>query len=166
MVAGILFARKKKMPYLNLLDLFALATPPGLGMGRIGNFINGELFGKPSSVPWAMVFPGGGPEPRHPSQLYEFFLEGVVLFLGLWLLKNRLRRDGQIAIAFLFGYAALRFFVEFFREPDAHIGYLWLGLSMGQWLCVIMFCISLGWHYYLVKSPQIASSVSHKKRRK
>lgn len=149
MTAAWLFARKKRMPYLNLLDLLALCTPFGLAMGRIGNFINGELWGRPTDVPWGMVFPGAGPEPRHPSQIYEFFFEGVFLFLLLWGLKNRLKRDGQIAIAFLLGYSAFRFLGEFFREPDAHIGYLSLGLSMGQWLCVIMFFLSAAWGWVL-----------------
>ncbi len=153
MTAAWLFARKKRMPYLNLLDLLALCTPIGLAMGRIGNFINGELWGRPTDVPWGMIFQGGGPEPRHPSQLYEFFLEGLFLFALLWGLKSRLKKDGQIAIAFLLGYSACRFLAEFFREPDAHIGYLSLGLSMGQWLCVIMFFLSVAWGWFLhVKS--------------
>lgn len=140
--AAILFGRKKKIPFWNLSDAMALATPTGLAMGRIGNFINGELYGRVSYVPWAVIFRDGGPQPRHPSQLYEFLLEGVVLFLLLWILKKTLRRDGQISIVFLLGYSLCRFFVEFFREPDAQVGYLVLGLSMGQWLSVLMFFAS------------------------
>jgi phosphatidylglycerol---prolipoprotein diacylglyceryl transferase len=149
MTAAWLFARKKSIPYLNLLDLLALCTPIGLGMGRVGNFINGELWGRPTDVPWGMVFRGGGPEPRHPSQLYELFLEGFVLMALLWGLRKVLKKDGQLAIAFLLGYSVCRFAAEFFREPDAHIGYLSLGLSMGQWLCVIMFFLSAAWGWIL-----------------
>lgn len=111
-------------------------------MGRLGNFINGELYGRISYVPWAMIFREGGPEPRHPSQIYEFFLEGVALFLLLWLMKPRLKKDGQIATLFLIGYSLCRFTAEFFREPDAQVGYLLFRLSMGQWLSVIMFVAS------------------------
>lgn len=142
-VAMIWFARKRGIPFWNLADATALATPTGLAMGRIGNFINGELYGRVSHVPWAVIFRDGGPEPRHPSQLYEFFLEGVALFAVLWFLKGRSTRDGQISIVFLIGYSLSRFVVEFFREPDAHIGYLALGLSMGQILSLLMFVISL-----------------------
>lgn len=149
MTAAWLFARRKRMPWLNLLDLLALVTPLGLAMGRIGNFINGELWGRPTDVPWGMVFRGGGPEPRHPSQLYEFFLEGIVLFIALWTARKFLKKDGQIAILFLLGYSLSRFIAEFYREPDAHIGYLSLGLSMGQWLCVIMFFLSAAWGWVL-----------------
>jgi phosphatidylglycerol---prolipoprotein diacylglyceryl transferase len=149
MLAGWIFARKRGIPYLNLLDLIALCAPVGLGMGRIGNFINGELWGRPTTVPWGMIFNGGGPEPRHPSQLYELFLEGFVLFALCWGMRRVLKRDGQIAVLFLLGYSFCRFVAEFFREPDAHIGYLALNLSMGQWLCVIMFAVSAAWGWIL-----------------
>lgn len=142
-VAAIVFSRKKGIPFWNLGDAMALATPTGLAMGRLGNFINGELYGRPATVPWAMYFRGGGPLPRHPSQLYELLLEGVLLFTVLWLLKPRLKRDGQISIAFLVGYTLARFIAEGFREPDAHIGYLAWGLSMGQWLSLVMLAMSL-----------------------
>lgn len=135
--AAFLFARKKGIPFWNLMDACALATPTGLALGRIGNFINGELYGRATDVPWAVVFKNGGPVPRHPSQLYEFLLEGVILFAVLWLAKSHTKRDGQLSILFLFGYTVARFIVEFFREPDSHIGYLALGLSMGQWLSVL-----------------------------
>jgi phosphatidylglycerol---prolipoprotein diacylglyceryl transferase len=141
-VAAIFFSRKKGIPFWNLTDAMALATPTGLAMGRLGNFINGELYGRASYVPWAVIFKDGGPEPRHPSQLYEFFLEGVLLFAVLWLLKKRFQRDGQISILFLIGYSLSRFIVEFFREPDAHVGYLAWNLSMGQILSLVMFIIS------------------------
>ncbi len=141
--SGWFFARKYEIPFWNLMDALALATPSGLAMGRIGNFINGELYGRVAYVPWAIIFREGGPEPRHPSQLYEFFLEGVLLFAILWLLKNRLMKDGQISIVFLIGYTLVRFLVEFFREPDAHLGYLAVGMSMGQWLSLFMLLMSV-----------------------
>ena len=141
-VAAYIFARKKGIPFWNLTDAMALATPSGLAMGRLGNFINGELYGRVAFVPWAVVFKDGGPEPRHPSQLYELFLEGILLFIVLWFLKDRLKRDGQISTIFLIGYSLARFVVEFFRQPDAHIGFLFLGMSMGQILSLIMFLAS------------------------
>ncbi len=149
MTASWIFARKRNIPYLNLLDLLALCTPLGLGLGRIGNFINGELWGRPTQVAWGMVFRGGGPEPRHPSQIYAFFLEGVLLLAVLWGLRNVLKKDGQIAITFGLLYAVARFVGEFFREPDAHIGFLSLGLSMGQWLCVVMFSLTATWGWFI-----------------
>lgn len=156
-VAAYIFARKKKKSFWNLTDAMALATPTGLAMGRMGNFINGELFGRVSYVPWAVIFKEGGPEPRHPSQLYEFFLEGVLLFAVLWLLKNRLKRNGQLSIVFLMGYTLSRFIVEFFREPDAHIGYLTLGLSMGQLLSLVMFFLSAAVGYFVLKHAEPAT---------
>jgi phosphatidylglycerol:prolipoprotein diacylglycerol transferase len=115
-----------------------VTVPIALALGRLGNFINGELFGRPSNLPWAMVFPTGGPEPRHPSQLYEAALEGVVLFIILWLLKNRSFKAGTMVCFFLGGYGILRFLVEFFRQPDPQIGLLWGLFSMGQVLCLAM----------------------------
>jgi len=148
-VAAFIFSRKRRISFWNLTDAMALATPTGLAMGRLGNFINGELYGRVSYVPWAIVFKNGGREPRHPSQLYELGLEGVVLFTLLWLLKGKMRRDGEISLAFLMFYTVLRFGVEFFREPDAHLGYLWLGMSMGQLLSLAMFLISLITFYFV-----------------
>lgn len=167
MLAAYIFSRKKKKPFWNLGDAMALATPTGLAMGRIGNFINGELFGRVSHVPWAVIFKDGGPEPRHPSQLYEFFLEGVILFTVMWLLRKKLKRDGQMSVVFLIGYTLSRFIVEFFREPDAHIGYLFLGLSMGQILSVIMLIASIIGGYFLLKPQKVAeASVKPRKKRK
>lgn len=150
-VAALIFRKKKDIPFWNLADAMALATPIGLGMGRLGNFINGELYGRISYAPWAMVFKTGGPEPRHPSQLYELLLEGIVLFAVLWALKNRLKKDGQISIVFLFGYTIARFIVEFFRQPDSHLGYLSLGLSMGQWLSIVMLFCSWLTYLFIIK---------------
>ena len=136
--AGILFCRWRKLPVWEVADPVIVTAPIGLLLGRLGNFINGELYGRPSSVPWAMVFPGGGPIPRHPSQLYEAALEGLLLFLILWVLKDLRFRPGVMVCLFLGGYGILRFLVEFFREPDPHIGLFWGVLSMGQLLCLAM----------------------------
>jgi phosphatidylglycerol---prolipoprotein diacylglyceryl transferase len=119
--------------------LCTVTVPVGLGLGRIGNFINGELYGRATDVPWAMVFPHGGDVPRHPSQLYEAVLEGLVLFLILWFLRKKDFRDGMMVVFFLLFYGIFRFFIEFFREPDPQLGLL-LGqtVSMGQILCFSM----------------------------
>ncbi|MFM8314797.1 MAG: prolipoprotein diacylglyceryl transferase [Deltaproteobacteria bacterium] len=142
-VAAFIFSKKNKIPFWNLADAMALATPTGLAMGRIGNFINGELYGRQTTVPWGMIFRAGGPIIRHPSQLYEFFLEGIVLFFVLWFLKNHLKKDGQLSVVFLIGYTFIRFIVEFFREPDSHLGYFFLGLSMGQILSLVQLTAGL-----------------------
>jgi phosphatidylglycerol:prolipoprotein diacylglycerol transferase len=164
-VAAIIYTRKKHIPFWNMADAMALATPTGLAMGRLGNFINGELYGRISYVPWAMIFKTGGPAPRHPSQLYEFFLEGVVFLAVLWWLKTKLKRDGQITMVFLMGYALCRFVVEFFREPDPQVGYLIFGLSMGQLLSVAMFVISGAVAWYLNTRPQPVVSKKSKSKR-
>jgi phosphatidylglycerol:prolipoprotein diacylglycerol transferase len=140
-IALILFAQARRIPLLTLTDLVAAATPIGLGLGRIANFINGELYGRPTDVPWAVVFPAGGPAPRHPSQLYEAMLEGVALFLLLLVLVRVFearKRPGLISGVFLLGYGAARIFAEFFREPDPQLGFLWGGATMGQLLTLPM----------------------------
>ena len=149
LLAGIIFCRKNSLPVLKVADILIVTAPVGLALGRIGNFINGELFGRPSSVPWAMVFPGGGPVARHPSQLYEAALEGIVLFGFLWLLKDRPWRPGAMVCLFLAGYGALRFFVEFFREPDPQLGLFFGFLSMGQILCIGMMAASIALWFIL-----------------
>lgn len=136
-----LFARTRSRPFLQVTDLVAPCVPTGLAAGRIGNFINGELWGRAAdpSLPWAMVFPQSGTAtPRHPSQLYQFALEGLLLFALLWLYSKRERATGQVSGAFLVGYGVFRFVAEYFREPDAFLGLQALGLSRGQWLCVPM----------------------------
>jgi len=140
------FALSRKRPLLQVADFVAPCVPIGLAMGRLGNFINGELWGRVASpdLPWGMVFRGAGDLPRHPSQVYQFLLEGLLLFVLLWLYARKPRAPGQVAAAFLFGYGVLRFIAEFFREPDAHLGLLSLGMSMGQWLCVPMILGGLG----------------------
>jgi phosphatidylglycerol---prolipoprotein diacylglyceryl transferase len=139
-VAMAWFARSRQRPFLQVMDFVAPCVPTGLAAGRVGNFINGELWGRLAdpSMPWAMVFRGAGNLPRHPSQVYQFLLEGLLLFVLLWLYARKEHRPGQVAAAFVFGYGVLRFVAEYFREPDAHLGLLALGMSMGQWLCVPM----------------------------
>jgi phosphatidylglycerol:prolipoprotein diacylglycerol transferase len=139
LVAMWLFARKSGKPWLAITDFIAPLVPLGLGAGRIGNFINGELWGRASDVPWAMVFPQAGDGiARHPSQLYEFALEGMALFTLLWWFSRKPRPLGVVSGVFLLGYGSFRFFVEFTREPDNFLGLLALGFSMGQWLSLPM----------------------------
>ncbi len=145
-VAEIAFARRRGIPLLALTDIVAAAAPIGLFLGRIANFVNGELFGRPSELPWAMVFPHGGPLARHPSQLYEAALEGLVLFLVLYALVRlrALERKGSLTGAFLIGYALARMLAELFREPDTYIGFLAGGVTMGQVLSLPLLLAGLG----------------------
>jgi len=139
--AMAVFARSRQRRFLEVMDVVAPCVPTGIAAVRIGNFINGELWGRAAdpSLPWAMVFPQSGESfARHPSQLYQAALEGLLLFVLLWLYARRPRATGQVAAAFVFGYGVLRFVAEYFREPDAFLGILALGMSMGQWLCVPM----------------------------
>lgn len=131
-------SRKYNVRWARLADVLALATPVGLGLGRLANFINGELWGRVTDVPWAMVFPGAGELPRHPSQLYQAFLEGPVLFLLLRLVWRRKPKVGVTAASFLLFYAAFRISMEQFREPDAQVGYLFGFATMGQLLSLAM----------------------------
>jgi phosphatidylglycerol:prolipoprotein diacylglycerol transferase len=148
-VTMIIWARARRRPWLQMADLVAPCIPPGLGVGRIGNFINGELWGRVAdpSLPWAMVFRGAGDAPRHPSQIYQALLEGVVLFVLLWLYARHPRPTGRVSGAFLFGYGVQRFIVEYFREPDDFLNLRALGLSQGQWLSIPMIAagIALWW---------------------
>jgi phosphatidylglycerol---prolipoprotein diacylglyceryl transferase len=136
-------ARKHGLRWLEVTDFLAPLSPLAFAAGRLGNFINGELWGRVTDVPWAMVFRGAGPDPRHPSQLYQFALEGVALFLVLWLYSSKPRPVGAVSAVFLIGYGAFRFAVEFFREPDDFLGLLALGLSMGQWLSIPMIAAGI-----------------------
>jgi len=141
-----LFGRQRKIPFLALADIIACAVPIGLFFGRLANFINGELWGRVTDVPWAMVFPTGGPFPRHPSQLYEATLEGVVLFCLLYLLQrsDRVRRHaGTLAGTFLLGYGTARIIAELFRQPDANLGFIFLGTTMGQLLSIPLLLIGV-----------------------
>ena len=139
-VAMVWFARTRQRSFLQVMDFVAPCVPTGLAAGRVGNFINGELWGRLAdpTLPWGMVFRGAGDAPRHPSQVYQFLMEGLLLFVLLWLYARREHKPGQVAAAFVFGYGVFRFVAEYFREPDAHLGLLALGMSMGQWLCVPM----------------------------
>jgi len=138
MLAMVVAARRHKLDWLRLMDFLAPLIPPGIAAGRLGNFINAELPGRVTGAPWGMVFPGAGDAPRHPSQLYQFALEGLTLFILLWWFSSKPRPRGQVSAMFLLGYGVLRFIAEFAREPDAFIGYLALGLTMGQWLSLGM----------------------------
>ena len=136
-IGAVIFCWRKKLDFWRTADFYTVTIPIGLGLGRIGNFINGELYGRVTDVPWGMVFPGGGPLPRHPSQLYEAFLEGVVLFLILWNLKDKTNPpaswpSGSMVALFLILYGIFRITVEFFRQPDAQLGFIVAGLTMGQ----------------------------------
>jgi phosphatidylglycerol:prolipoprotein diacylglycerol transferase len=137
-VAIAAYALQRHIAMLSLADVTSAVAPIGLFLGRIANFINGELWGRPADVPWAMVFPNGGPIPRHPSQLYEAALEGVVLFivLGVLVRSGALKRPGVVTGCFALGYGIARITCEFFREPDVQVGFLWGGLTMGMLLCI------------------------------
>ncbi|MFZ4498188.1 MAG: prolipoprotein diacylglyceryl transferase [Burkholderiales bacterium] len=138
LLAMLWLAHRRGLRWLEVTDFIAPLVPLGLALGRVGNFINGELWGRPTEAAWGMVFPLADAVPRHPSQLYQAGLEGLALFLLLWWFARRPRPLGAVSAVFLLGYGTARFAVEFFREPDAHLGLLGLGLSMGQWLCVPM----------------------------
>ena len=138
MLAMVFAARRHRVDYLRLMDFVAPLCPLGIAAGRMGNFINGELWGRVTDLPWGMVFRGAGDLPRHPSQLYQFALEGVALFVILWLYSAKPRPRGAVSAVFLLGYGVFRFIAEFAREPDAFLGTLALGMTMGQWLCVPM----------------------------
>ena len=146
-VFAIIYSSKLfKIPILTFSDLIALVTPVGLFFGRLANFVNGELYGRITNHPFGMVFPTGGNLPRHPSQLYEAFFEGVILFIILWIMAsifNLLKRPGLITSYFIFLYGLFRFLIEFFREPDQHIGLLYFELSMGQILSIPMILTGL-----------------------
>jgi phosphatidylglycerol---prolipoprotein diacylglyceryl transferase len=145
-----LFARARRQRWLDIMDFVAPLAPLGLGAGRLGNFINAELWGRPTDVPWAMIFPNVDNVPRHPSQLYEFGLEGVALFLLLWWFSARPRPRGAVSALFLIGYGLFRFLVEYTREPDSFLGVLAMGFTMGQWLSLPMIVVGIAmlvWAY-------------------
>ena len=146
-VAGYLFCKRTRLNFWHTADLIIVTAPIGLGLGRLGNFINGELYGRVTDVPWAMVFPSGGPLPRHPSQLYEFFLEGVVLFVVLWMVRKKHYKPGILTSLFLILYGTFRFFAEFFREPDEQLGYVLGMFTMGQVLSLSMLLAGLAMLY-------------------
>jgi len=158
---GVLFAlwyvaRKHELRFLEITDFFAPLAPLAFAAVRIGNFINGELYGRVTDVPWGMVFqyPGAGSLPRHPSQLYQFALEGLLLFVILWVYSARPRPTGAVSGAFLLGYGIFRFIAEYFREPDDHLGLLALNLSMGQWLSVPMILAGIALMVWALHRPK------------
>ncbi|MBU0744439.1 MAG: prolipoprotein diacylglyceryl transferase [Gammaproteobacteria bacterium] len=156
LICGLfLFAKKMKISFLEMLDFASPLAPLGIALGRIGNFINSELWGRVTTTPWGMIFPNGGPLPRHPSQLYESFAEGVLLFTIIWIYSSKPRPRGTTCGLFLLGYGVFRFICEFFREPDVFIGFIALNwLTMGQLLSLPMIAIGIYmlWHYNK-KSP-------------
>ena len=150
--AMALYARSRGRAFLDVMDVVAPCVPIGIAAVRVANFINGELWGRQAdaALPWGMVFPQSGETfARHPSQLYQAALEGLLLFVLLWLYSRRERATGQVAVAFFFGYGVLRFTAEYFREPDSFLGLLALGMSMGQWLCLPMIIGGAGWWWWL-----------------
>jgi phosphatidylglycerol:prolipoprotein diacylglycerol transferase len=150
LVAMWFFARGRRKRWLDVMDFVAPLCPLGLAAGRIGNFINAELWGRPTNGSWGMVFPNVDNLPRHPSELYEFALEGIVLFILLWTFSKRPRPMGAVSGLFLVGYGVARFICEYAREPDDFLGYLALGLTMGQWLSLPMIVagvIMMAWAY-------------------
>ena len=166
-VAIALFARRYRHPVLEMADLVAVCGTVGLFFGRIGNFINGELYGRPSNVPWAMIFPADPQHvPRHPSQLYEAFAEGLLLGALLWWLDGFARargfsRPGLISSGFLIGYAAIRFSLEFTRQPDSQLGFVVGSLSMGQLLSMIMLVAGLALLAVVYLRPRAATTRYH-----
>ena len=161
LLASWLFAKRNNKGFFELMDFIAPLVPIGLGAGRIGNFINGELWGKVSDVPWAMVFPTGGPLARHPSQLYQFALEGVALFLILWFYSRKPRPTMAVSGVFALCYGIFRFIVEFVRVPDAQLGYLAFNwLTMGQILCLPMIVGGIGLIVYAYRKNAYAQGVA------
>jgi phosphatidylglycerol:prolipoprotein diacylglycerol transferase len=149
-----LFARKRGVSFFTVSDFIAPLIPLGLAAGRLGNFINGELWGRPTDVPWAMVFPGSGDGvARHPSQLYQMGMEGILLFIVLWVFSRHPRPTGQVSAVFLIGYGTFRFLAEFTREPDNFLGLLAGGMSMGQWLSLPMIAAGIALYVVTAKRP-------------
>jgi len=134
----IIYVRKHRFNFFEFADLIIVTAPIGLGLGRLGNFLNAELYGRVTTIPWGMIFPSGGDLPRHPSQLYELFLEGILLFTILWWIKDFPFKKGTLFCLFLFLYSIFRFFVEFFREPDPQLGLFFSFITMGHILSVLM----------------------------
>ena len=151
LIAMYLFRRKYPQPWLKIMDFVAPLVPIGLGAGRLANFINGELWGRATNSSFGMIFPQVDNIARHPSQLYQFSLEGLLLFAILWWFSRKQRPVGAISALFLIGYGSFRFIAEYAREPDAYLGLLSLGLSMGQWLSLPMIIIGI---WMLLKSKR------------
>jgi phosphatidylglycerol:prolipoprotein diacylglycerol transferase len=156
-VAVVLFAKSRGLSILSLGDITCAVGPIGIFLGRLANFVNGELWGRPTDVSWAMIFPTGGPIPRHPSQLYEAGLEGLALlaFLYVMIRLGALKRPGLIIGSFAMFYACARSFCEFFREPDVQLGFLWGGATMGQLLSIPLFIAGVCFVVYALKQPAL-----------
>ncbi len=153
-LAAWLFCHRRRLPILLCGDILVTAATVGLGFGRLGNFINGELWGRPTDLPWGMIFPGAGPQPRHPSQLYQAFLEGLLLLIVLLWLHRRQAGHGVPFFCFFIGYGLCRFLVEFVRQPDTHLGFLWGGATMGQLLSIPMIIFGLAGLLWLRRRRQ------------
>jgi phosphatidylglycerol:prolipoprotein diacylglycerol transferase len=145
LLAVVLFAKVKKFNFREIGDMFAAAIPLGFTFGRLGNFFNAELYGRVTTVPWGMIFPNVWSLPRHPSQLYQAFFEGIVLWLIIWFFRNRKPFKGFLIGLYFLGYGLIRFIIEYFREPDAHIGFPLLNFTTGQILCFIMILFGIAW---------------------
>ena len=157
LLAMAIFARRRKIQWLQLMDFIAPLVPLGLGAGRIGNFINAELWGRPTDSAWGMVFPNVDNLPRHPSQLYQFALEGLALFVLLWLYSRKPRPVGAVSGLFLIGYGSFRFLAEYTRNPDDGIfGLLTLGISMGQWLSLPMVIAGVGLMVWALRKSELS----------
>lgn len=175
LLAGLLYCRHNKLNFWQAADLYVVTVPIGLFFGRLGNFINGELYGRITTAPWGMIFPDGGPLPRHPSQLYEAVLEGFVLFLLLWMLKAKPWKQpcssfwphGAMLALFLTFYGLFRFLIEFFREPDAQLGFVALRLTMGQLLCLLMLGSGMAlWIWQKTAATKISPAKHRRPRHK
>ena len=156
-VALAWFARSRRQHWLDVTDFMAPLVPLGLAAGRVGNFINAELWGRPTDVAWAMIFPQVDRLLRHPSQLYQFALEGVLLFVMLWFYSAKPRLRGKVSAMFLIGYGAFRFVVEYAREPDSFLGLLAMGWSMGQWLSLPMIVVGVAMLMWACRAPKQAA---------
>jgi phosphatidylglycerol:prolipoprotein diacylglycerol transferase len=152
-IAGVICSAVRKVSFLELCDLGTLPAPIALMLAKIGNFINGELYGRVTDVSWGVVFPHAGDLPRHPSQLYEAFVEGPILFAIIWPLRRRVTHHGEVFAVFLIGYGIVRFIVEFFRAPDPQIGFLFGWMTMGQILCSLMVIAGAGLLLWLKRRP-------------
>lgn len=160
------FGRRTGKSFLQIMDFVAPLVPIGLALGRLGNFINGELPGRATDVPWGMVFPQVDNVVRHPSQLYQMGLEGISLFLILWIFSTRQRPRGAVSGAFLLGYGCFRFIAEYFRQPDDFLGFLALGFSMGQWLSLPMIIAGSGLLIWAYRHKAPAPAAAKPKRSK
>lgn len=166
-VAMIILARKHGVRWLNITDFGVPLVPLGLGAGRIGNFINGELWGRPTDVSWGMIFPYVDDLPRHPSQLYQFFLEGIVLFLLVWIYSAKPRPMGAVTGMFMIGYGVVRSIAEFFREPtEGFMGLLTFGISMGQWLSIPMILAGFALIVWSGRQPTHSEPIDRQRKRK